>query len=95
MKKTSSLVEDKRKDKAQKEFYIYPAVSKHFLVFIMLHLMLDGLILFCKGDFHHIRRSKLVFKRRNFGGTHHFWRFLLNSTTVLFDKYIKKCGIFN
>ena len=64
-----SLHEDKRKDKAQRahtcwnpeghmaesfgdfsKFYIRPPVS----VFL-LYLMLDGLVLFCKGDFRHVR----------------------------------------
>ena len=64
---------------------LYLAVSKHFLV-LTLHLMLDGLILFCKSDFCRLRSSKLDFKRR------YFWRHAsfqgdsyLNSTTVLFD----------
>ena len=44
-----------------KEFYIQLPVS--VFLFLMLHLMLDGLILFHKGDFHHIRS---FFKRRYF-----------------------------
>ena len=36
-----------------KKFYIWPPVS--VLLFLMLHLMLDGLILFRKGDFRRVR----------------------------------------
>ena len=35
------------------KFYIQPPVS--VFLFLTLHLMLDGLILFCKGDFRRVR----------------------------------------
>ena len=43
------------------KFNIRP--PKCFLV-LMLYLILDGLILFCKGDFHHVR---MTFKGRILG----------------------------
>ena len=36
-----------------KKFYIRPPVS--VFLFLTLHLMLDGLILFRKGDFRHVK----------------------------------------
>ena len=52
----------------------------------MLYLMLDGLILFDIGDFHHVRCLWDGFKSRILGGACHFrWDPYLNSTAVLFD----------
>jgi len=48
--------------------------------------MLDGLILFRKGDFRSKYVSRVVFKGGILGGTCQFWgNPYLNSTTVLFD----------
>jgi len=60
-------------------------------MFLKIYFMLDGLILFRKGDF---RLSRVVFK----GGMHQFWgNPYLNSTTILFNYKIdnqrmKFCG---
>ena len=54
---------------------------------LMLYFMLDGLILFHKGDYHGVRPlSKMIFEGGILGGTCNFWGDpYLNSTTILFD----------
>ena len=47
-----------------KKFYIRSLVS--YFLFIMLYFMLDGLILFCKGDFRGIRCSLGWFLKAEF-----------------------------
>ena len=54
------------------QFCIWPPVS--VFSFLILYLMSDGLILFCKDDFCCIRcLSRIVFKGSILGGMHHFW----------------------
>ena len=55
---------------------LYPAAIKRFLV-LTLHLMLDGLIIFRKGDFRRVRSSKLVYKGVIFDGARHLMQTLL------------------
>ena len=55
-------------------------------LFLMLYFMLDGLILFRKGDFCGIDVSRMIFEGSILGGTRHFRGDpYLNSTSVLFD----------
>jgi len=54
-------------------------------MFLKMYFMLNGLILFRKGDFRS-GVSRVVFKGDILGGVRQFWgNPYLNSTTVLFD----------
>ena len=69
----------------KKKFYIQSPVS--VFLFLMLYFMLDGLLLFRKGDFCGVRCLRMIFKGRILGGAHHFQGDpYLNSTVVLFDR---------
>jgi len=64
------------------KFYIRPPVSD--FVFLKIYFMLDGLILFRKGDFcsEVLYVSRVVFKGGILGGARQFWgNPYLNSTT--------------
>ena len=74
-----------------KKNYIYPVTGKYFL-FLMLYFMLDGQILFRKGDFCEVNVSRMIFEGGILGGAHHFRGDpYLNSTIILFDDITHDC----
>ena len=65
---------------------LYPAICKCFIVFNAVYV-LYGLVLFCKGDFHHIKcLYRMIFEGRILGVARKFHcNPYLNGTTVPFD----------